>query len=220
MGGLPPQAQTVQKFVLEAIRDVDPFNARPSHPGHKPLTNSQSPKVSQNAPVEPQTPKKADDDTSSSSDESDTESVDSKAKQTPQPVSDNNNNNGHHAKAEEKPEEPQKQILETLMENISEKSTKTLFTDYPFKIRVQLSPRVMQNLVEGLTFCLFKKSTHVIAYQALHALAIRASYEVASDVLISVNALLHILQKEHTYKDIQPIKKEAESIFTSLEKGL
>jgi len=63
--------------------------------------------------------------------------------------------------------------------------------------RINLSIPVMQEIVNGINYCLFKKDeTKELAKKALIALHQRASYELATTILISTNALLHILEKD------------------------
>eukprot|EP01112_Ceratiomyxa_fruticulosa_P006026 TRINITY_DN16822_c0_g1_i1.p1 TRINITY_DN16822_c0_g1~~TRINITY_DN16822_c0_g1_i1.p1 ORF type:complete len:488 (-),score=79.95 TRINITY_DN16822_c0_g1_i1:132-1595(-) len=59
------------------------------------------------------------------------------------------------------------------------------------RIIVVTNPIVAQELVRGLTACVFKRSAHEFAIEALRRLYLRASYDLVAEIMLSAGALLH-----------------------------
>jgi len=60
------------------------------------------------------------------------------------------------------------------------------------KPRIVLSSTVLQELVSGLTFCVFKSETHKRAVHACVLVHLRACHDLIPEVILSVNALLQL----------------------------
>src|SRR5690348_4588680 len=71
--------------------------------------------------------------------------------------------------------------------------------------RIVLSTAIMQEFVNGINLALFKwGATQDAAKQALNALHSRASYELDTEILVSTNALQHILLVESMKETVSP----------------
>jgi len=81
--------------------------------------------------------------------------------------------------------------------HVESKMTALAKTPLRSPIRIHLSSEVLQELVNGITLGIFKrKETRDAAIKALQAVHRRASYDLDANILLSTNALLHILELE------------------------
>jgi hypothetical protein len=97
-------------------------------------------------------------------------------------------------------------IKEKTPSSSSSKLTKAAI--YAKKPRIPLPATVMQELVSGLTFCVFRSDTHKRAVHACTLLHLRACHDLVPEVILSINSLLRLdanKQKEPSDTSIRSI---------------
>lgn len=75
-------------------------------------------------------------------------------------------------------------------------------------IRIILTPYCLQEMVTGLTFCIFKESHKEHALKALRKIHLRACYDLMPEIILSANALLHLEYQERV-KSAPPLVKSS-----------
>eukprot|EP00026_Physarum_polycephalum_P003062 Phypoly_transcript_03071.p1 GENE.Phypoly_transcript_03071~~Phypoly_transcript_03071.p1 ORF type:complete len:556 (+),score=142.69 Phypoly_transcript_03071:132-1799(+) len=75
-------------------------------------------------------------------------------------------------------------------------------------VRIILTPSCLQEMVTGLTFCIFKESYKEHALKALRKIHLRACYDLMPEIILSANALLYLEFQENKNKAaaLQPTK--------------